>query len=87
MSEHSFNEMVDLFKKELELCNLKPTETMAVLTSGDVRADYAKAFLEAASQLGANSFELKLPPVNRGIAGSFGITPLANNRTAVECLK
>ncbi len=82
-----FDEMVDLFKKELELCKLQPTETIAVLTSGDIRADYAKAFLTAASQIGANVFELKLPPVNRGNEGSFGITPLTDNRIAVECLK
>lgn len=82
-----FEEMVSLFKKELELCKLKPTETMAVLTSGDIRQDYAKAFLTAASELGANAFELKLPPVKAGISGSFGVTPLTDNRVAVECLK
>ncbi|MEY2192015.1 leucyl aminopeptidase [Neobacillus sp. BF23-41] len=82
-----FDEMVSLFKRELELCKLKPSETMAVLTSGEIRADYAKAFLTAASQLGANAFELKLPPVKQGAAGSFGITPLTDNRVAVECLK
>ncbi|PLT35945.1 leucyl aminopeptidase [Bacillus sp. V5-8f] len=81
-----FEEMVALFKKELELCQLKPSETMAVLTSGEVRADYAKAFLQAASEIGANTFELKLPEV-RGAQGSFGITPLTDNRVAVECLK
>ncbi len=84
---NEFEEMVALFKKELELCKLKPTETMAVLTSGDVRADYAQAFLAAASQIGANSFELKLPPVNRGGTGSFGTTPLTDNRVAVDVLK
>lgn len=82
-----FDVMVDLFKKELELCKLKPSETMAVLTSGEIRADYAKAFLTAASQIGANAFELKLPPAKKGSAGSFGITPLTDNRVAVECLK
>lgn len=87
MSENNFLEMVDLFKKELGLCKLKPSETMAVLTSGDVRADYAKAFLEAASQMGVNAFEMKLPAANQGITGSFGTTPLTDNRVAVECLK
>ncbi|MFM1653339.1 leucyl aminopeptidase [Brevibacillus sp. B_LB10_24] len=83
----NFNEMVELFKVELELCQLKPTETMAVLTSGGVRADYAKAFMEAAKLIGANTFELNIPPANRGISGSFGITPLTDNRAAVEMLK
>lgn len=82
-----FNEMVDLFKKELELCKLKPTETMVILTSGDEHADYAKAFLEAAQQVGANALQLILPRADRGIAGSFGITPLSGNRVAVEILK
>lgn len=82
-----FDEMVSLFKKELELCKLKSTETMAVLTSGEIRADYAKAFLTAANEIGANAFELKLPPVKTEIAGSFGVTPLTDNRVAVECLK
>jgi 2,5-dihydroxypyridine 5,6-dioxygenase len=81
------DEMVSLFKKELELCKLKPTETMAVLTSGEIRADYAKAFLTAASQIGANAFELKLPPVKNASKDTFGITPLTDNRVAVECLK
>jgi 2,5-dihydroxypyridine 5,6-dioxygenase len=84
---NEFEEMVALFKKELELCKLKPTETMAVLTSGDVRADYAQAFMAAAGQIGANCFELKLPPANRGGTGSFGTTPLTGNRVAVDVLK
>ncbi|MCM3726525.1 2,5-dihydroxypyridine 5,6-dioxygenase [Neobacillus bataviensis] len=82
-----FQEMVSLFKKQLELCKLKRSETMAVLTSGEIRADYAKAFLTAASEIGANAFELKLPPAKQGASGSFGITPLTDNRVAVECLK
>jgi len=82
-----FQEMVSLFKKQLELCKLKRSETMAVLTSGEIRADYAKAFLTAASEIGAKAFELKLPPAKQGASGSFGITPLTDNRVAVECLK
>ncbi len=82
-----FNEMVEIFKKELELCKLKPSETLAVLTTGDRFADYAKAFMEAASQLGAKSFNLNLPSAGRGIAGSFGTTPLTDNTVAVEILK
>jgi 2,5-dihydroxypyridine 5,6-dioxygenase len=83
---NEYEEMVALFKKELELCKLQPSETMAVLTSGDVRADYAKAFLAAASQIGANCFELKLPS-KAGAEGSFGTTPLTDNRVAVDVLK
>lgn len=80
-------EMVTLFKEHLELCNLEKTETMVVLTSGEIRADYAKAYLKAANEIGANSFELKLPPLKEEIAGAFGNTPLTNNRQAVEVLK
>src|SRR5699024_6711984 len=50
-------------------------------------ADYAKAYLKAANEIGADAFELKLPPVKAEISGSFGITPLTDNRVAVEVLK
>jgi 2,5-dihydroxypyridine 5,6-dioxygenase len=81
------NEMVELFSRELELCKVTPSETIAVLTSGDVRADYARAFMEAATKLGANAFQLNLPQADRGASGSFGQTPLTDNRVAVDILK
>lgn len=32
--------MVDLFKRELELCKVTPEETLAVLTQGEGYADW-----------------------------------------------
>ncbi len=80
-------EMVELFRKELELCKVTSSETVAVLTSDNQRADYAQAFLEAATQLGASAFQLNVPPADRGTTGSFGKTPLTDNQVAIDILK
>jgi 2,5-dihydroxypyridine 5,6-dioxygenase len=81
--------MVSLFKAELELCKVGPGETVAVLSEGDARADYARAFLLAAQQLGATAFQVNLPPrlQSGGFAGNMGKTSLAGNRPAIEALK
>jgi 2,5-dihydroxypyridine 5,6-dioxygenase len=82
-------EMVSLFKAELELCKVRPGQTVAVLSEGETRADYARAFLLAAQQLGATSFHVNLPPKlqSGGFAGNMGKTSLAGNRPAIEALK
>ncbi|MGE3932981.1 MAG: leucyl aminopeptidase [Rhodospirillaceae bacterium] len=81
--------MVSLFKAELELCKVGPGQTVAVLSEGETRADYAHAFLLAAQQLGATAFQVNLPPRMQfgGFAGNFGKTTLAGNRPAIEALK
>ncbi|MBM3487369.1 MAG: leucyl aminopeptidase [Alphaproteobacteria bacterium] len=81
--------MVSLFKAELELCKVGPGQTMAVLSEGEVRADYAQAFLTAGQQLGATTFHINLPPKLQfgGFAGNMGKTSLAGNRPAIEALK
>ena len=43
--------MVELFKSNLELCKVRPGQTVAVLSEGEARADYAQAFLAASQQL------------------------------------
>ena len=81
-------EMVGLFKAELELCKVGPGQTLAVLSAGAVRADYAQAFMVAARELGATVFHINVPP--KGAAPSkhqVGKTPLAGNRPAIEALK
>ena len=80
-------EMVELFKKELVLCKVKPGETIAILTKGDQFADYAAAFMQAAQQLEAKVFQVGFSPVDPGIAGSFGITPLSGQDAVIEMLK
>jgi 2,5-dihydroxypyridine 5,6-dioxygenase len=81
--------MVALFKAELELCKVGPDQTVAVLSEGEKRADYAQAFMLAAQQLGATAFQVNLPPRMQfgGFGGNMGKTTLAGNRPAIEALK
>ncbi|HEY2596950.1 MAG TPA: leucyl aminopeptidase [Candidatus Dormibacteraeota bacterium] len=85
---------VDLCRRELELCGIHEGETVAVLSQGYERLDYADAFLAAARSLGAQSFHVRLPGADgtggqSGDAAMFGVgqTPLAGNRPAIEALK
>jgi 2,5-dihydroxypyridine 5,6-dioxygenase len=81
-------EMVALFKQELELCQVERGQTVAVLSEGRIRADYAGAFLIAAQALGANCFQINLPErVRSGPLVQVGRTPLAGNMVAIEALK
>jgi len=41
--------MVALFRDELELCKIGAGNTVAILSEGAIRADYAEAFLLAAA--------------------------------------
>jgi 2,5-dihydroxypyridine 5,6-dioxygenase len=84
-------DMVALFAAELKLCRVGPGQTLAVLSEGAVRADYAQAFLEAAQQLGAMAFQVNVPakPVfgSDHLSGHVGKTALEGNRPAIEALK
>ncbi|HEY2440092.1 MAG TPA: 2,5-dihydroxypyridine 5,6-dioxygenase [Solirubrobacteraceae bacterium] len=84
--------LVDLCVKELELCGVHEGESVAVLSQGDERLDYANAFLVAAGRLGATPFHVRLADVSSSVAGetgawTVGSTPLAGNRAAIEALK
>jgi 2,5-dihydroxypyridine 5,6-dioxygenase len=81
--------LVALFKAELELCKVGPHETLAVLTQDNERQAYADAFLAAAQQLGAKSFQVNVPsrPAFGGLLQNVGKTSLAGNRPAIEALK
>ncbi len=81
--------MVALFKAELELCKVDATQTVAVLSEGHVRADYAQAFMAAAMELGAHCFHVNLPPrvTSQGFAGNMGRTAIEGNRAAIDALK
>jgi 2,5-dihydroxypyridine 5,6-dioxygenase len=83
---------VDLCVVELRLCGLHEGETLAVLSQGDERLDYATAFMAAAERLGADSFHVRLGDVSSSLAGesgswTVGATPLAGNRAAIDALK
>lgn len=81
-------EMVKLFKAQLELCKLRPHETVIVLSEGDIRADYAVAFLLAAKEIGAQAFQINVPLRDvRVMKTMVGRTAIAGNRPVIEALK
>ncbi|GAB4167970.1 MAG: hypothetical protein OHK0024_03200 [Thalassobaculales bacterium] len=80
--------MVALFRQELELCRVGPEEVVAVASEGEIRADYAQAFLTAAREIGATAFHLNLPARAGGDPRRMaGRTAIAGNRPAIEALK
>jgi 2,5-dihydroxypyridine 5,6-dioxygenase len=92
LSKLSFGGFVQLCEKELELCAVHEGETVAVLSQGDERQDYADAFMLAAQRLGATAFHVRLPEVSTTLLGdagawTVGATPLGSNRPAIEALK
>ena len=83
---------VDLCAKELELCGLREGESVAVLSQMDERQDYADAFMAAARRFGAIPFQVRLPEASSTLTGdagawTVGVTPLADNRPAIDALK
>ena len=81
-------ELVALFTQELELCQVKGGQSVAILSEGLIRADYARAFMIATQALGAGCFQINLPERPRtGPRVQVGRTPLAGNRAAIEALK
>ena len=92
ISALTFADFVDLCEKELELCGVHEGETVAVLSQGDERRDYADAFMTAARRFGASTFHIRLPEVSTTLLGdagawTVGATPLGSNRPAIEALK
>lgn len=82
-------DLVAMFRAQLELSKFGPGQTLAILTEGGERADYAEAFLLAAQQLGGHAYQMNLPkrPAYGGVMQNFGVTCLAGNRPAIEALK
>lgn len=88
-------DLLNLFRRELELCKVGPGEVMAVLTAPNSRADYASAFVAAGQQLGAEVFRLDLPAPAQDPGATpttaqgalWGRTPLTGHRSGVEILK
>jgi len=52
--------MVELFRRELELCEVKSGERIGILSEDRIRIDYAEAFLAAAQDLDADPFHLNI---------------------------
>ena len=49
-----------LFRKQLELCKVKPGETIAVVTDLGTRPEYVQSAFAAADELGADIYELRV---------------------------
>ena len=91
MSEYSAS-FVDLCRKALAMCGVEPGQTIAILSQGDMRADYAKTYREAASLMGAHAYHITLPDSSTSLDGEFGTwsvgaTPLTGNLPVIEALK
>ena len=85
------NDMVILFRKELELCGVKEGEKVAVLSEMGQSEDYTAASMVAARDLGAQVFNVNLLPTTGLSAeektGNVGRNALAGNLPAMEALK
>lgn len=82
------SELVALFADEFALCGLTSDESVAVLTAGGPRDEYADAFITAAGEHGAEAFRVDLPPpaFRRG-ERSVSNNPLERSPATVEALK
>jgi 2,5-dihydroxypyridine 5,6-dioxygenase len=72
--------LVPLFREEFEWCNVKPNESVAILTEADSRTQYAEVAQSALATLGARPIQIMLPSqsgnedgipsINRGTAST-----------------
>lgn len=86
----AMNDMLNLFRKELLLCGVKPGETVAVLSEMDRTTDYATGFMTAARDLGAHVLNVSVLPSALGVDAKFGnvgVNPLTGNQPAIDALK
>ncbi len=85
------NMMVSLFRQGRELCQVKPGETVTVLSEAEQAAEYASAFMIATRGLGVDVRNVNLPRVAPGgaqnVAGEVSQNAVAGNRPAIEILK
>ena len=85
MDQSLFNEIC---LRQLTLSRACEGETVAVLTRGAGRLDYADAFLWAAQKLGAAAFHLRIPsPANESGGWAVGDSGLGRNPLAVQALE
>lgn len=85
MDQNLFNQIC---LQQLTLSAVNESETVAILSRGHDRAEYADAFLWAAQQLGAATYHMRLPsPASASGAWAVGESGLGTNPLAVEALK
>ena len=78
-------DMVELFRKELGLCKVKPGERIGIVSEDCLRRDYALAFAAAAEDLGADTIHINI----RKRPGSFfgPGNSLRGQQAAIDALK
>ncbi|HSV84429.1 MAG TPA: 2,5-dihydroxypyridine 5,6-dioxygenase [Ramlibacter sp.] len=80
-------EVLELFTRELTLCGVRQGESVVVLTADDEWAENAHAFMAAAGQLGATTFNLNVRRGQRNAVGVQGRHPLVGNELALRTLR
>lgn len=85
-------QLVPLFQRMLERCQVKADETVLVVTDPDTNQEYAAAMFAAARSFGADVMTLILPPPPPEQAsfirtGNISSTIVANSKLALEYLK
>lgn len=80
--------MVEMFRDELELCEVGPGQSVAVLSEGNQLRDYAESFVAAARDLGADVEDVNVPSANAADANdrlkSIGSNSLSAHPTALN---
>ncbi len=83
-SEVNLATLATLFRKEFQLCNVRPGETIAVVTDLNARRDYVAAAFAAASELGADIYEMC---VNSWPSWTkVGVETIGKNKGTLEAL-
>jgi 2,5-dihydroxypyridine 5,6-dioxygenase len=78
--------LVPLFRHELELCDVRPGQTVGILTMNGTRAGYAVAFEAAASSLGAEAFIIDVASSGQGGIAEPSLQALAKKPMVVAAL-
>ena len=83
-------DLVPMFTRGLQLCNVVPSETVAIYTEGGAKRDYVDAFARAAESLGAIPFAVDVPDEAWSLAELAGSSPersLAARPALVDAFK
>ncbi len=81
------HDLVSLFRSVLELCKVRAGESVAVLTEEGDRDAYARAYLAAATQLGAHAMQVNVPRRAQPAGALNKQTSLTGNLLAMQALK
>lgn len=80
-------DIVELFLKELELCKVRPGETVAIISAGTEWAEYAQALMKAARKLGAQTFNVNVQRDQDMRAAVQGRHPFSGQPLLLDMLK